>query len=78
MAKRKALGKGLGALIRDVAPDAHKDRLLEVDISEIKPNPSQPRTVFDDKALAELAASIMNQGILQPLVLRRDGAGYQP
>ena len=77
MAKRKALGKGLGALIRDVAPDSHKDRLIEVDISEISPNPSQPRTVFDDKALAELAASIKNQGILQPLVLRREGAGYQ-
>jgi ParB family chromosome partitioning protein len=50
---------------------------LEIKISEIKPNPKQPRTVFDENALAELAASIKEVGILQPPVVRKTSQGYE-
>jgi ParB family chromosome partitioning protein len=50
---------------------------LEINISEIKPNPKQPRTVFDESALAELAASIKEVGILQPPVVRKTHNGYE-
>ena len=50
---------------------------LEINISEIKPNPKQPRTVFDESALAELAASIKEVGILQPPVVRKTNNGYE-
>jgi ParB family chromosome partitioning protein len=78
-AKRKALGKGLGALI----PQARKDTevregiLLEVDIDLLSPNPDQPRRAFGRESIAELAESIKTQGIVQPLVVRRVGEGYQ-
>jgi ParB family chromosome partitioning protein len=50
---------------------------LEVDIKLVKPNPKQPRTVFNEEALAELAASIKEVGILQPPVVRKTSAGYE-
>ena len=50
---------------------------LEINISEIKPNPKQPRTVFDESALTELAASIKEVGILQPPVVRKTSNGYE-
>jgi ParB family transcriptional regulator, chromosome partitioning protein len=77
MTKRKALGKGLGALIPRVTPEDQRDRVHRVDISQIKPNPDQPRKRFDGESLDELAASIRKQGILQPLVVRKHGADYQ-
>ena len=79
MAKRKALGRGLGALIPEVpaAMEAAAGRLLELDIGQIDPNPSQPRKKFDEEALSELAESIRAQGIVQPLVVRRAGERYQ-
>lgn len=78
MAKRKALGKGLGALIPTVTPEGpEENKLKEVDISQISPNPSQPRIYFDEAALDELAASIKQRGILQPLVVRKHGIGFQ-
>jgi ParB family chromosome partitioning protein len=78
MAKRIALGKGLDSLIPQVETVAQEgNKLLELDISEIRPNPSQPRTYFDEEALQELANSIKTQGILQPLVVRRKGIGYE-
>jgi ParB family chromosome partitioning protein len=51
--------------------------LLEVPTGAIAPNPKQPRSRFDDEALAELAASIREVGILQPIVVRRAGRGYE-
>ena len=80
MAKRRALGKGLGALIPQVPKTETKEadgKLRELDISQIVPNPEQPRKVFDEEALKELAESIKNQGLLQPLVVREYEGNYQ-
>lgn len=78
MTKRGGLGRGLSALIPG-APEAGETSagLLEVPTNAIAPNPRQPRSRFDDEALADLAASIREVGILQPLVVRRAGAGYE-
>ena len=72
MSKRGGLGRGLSALIPG-APEGGEASpgLLEVPVNAIAPNPKQPRTQFDDEALASLAASIREVGILQPLVVRR-------
>ena len=88
MAKRTALGKGLGALIPGAADTAIAEshpahaaqghrQILEIPIDEIEPNPHQPRTDFDPKAVSELAQSIREKGILQPIAVRRYGSGYQ-
>lgn len=79
MVKRRALGKGLGALIPQVPAAAQEteSKLREMDISQIVPNPEQPRKVFDQEALKELAESIKNQGLLQPLVVREYQGNYQ-
>lgn len=76
MAKRGGLGRGLSALIPG-APEAGEapPGLLEVPVNAVGPNPKQPRTRFDDETLAELAASIKEVGILQPIVVRRAGDG---
>lgn len=78
MSKRGGLGRGLSALIPG-APEAGETArgLLEVPTNAIAPNPKQPRSRFDDASLAELAASIREVGILQPLVVRRAGQGYE-
>ena len=76
MSKRGGLGRGLSALI-PAAPEAAESAsgLLDVPVTAISPNPKQPRTHFDDEALAGLAASIREVGILQPLVVRRTAEG---
>jgi len=76
MAKRGGLGRGLSALIPG-APEAGEAPagLLQVPVNAVGPNPKQPRTKFDDETLAELAASIKEVGILQPIVVRRSGEG---
>lgn len=73
---RKALGRGLSALLSDSVTQG--DEFLEVDIDLIEPNPEQPRTHFDDAKLEELAQSIRANGLVQPLLLRRTSGGrYQ-
>ena len=78
MSKRGGLGRGLSALIPG-APEAGETStgLLEVPTGSIAPNPKQPRSRFDDETLAELAASIREVGILQPIVVRRAPRGYE-
>jgi ParB family chromosome partitioning protein len=79
MSKRGGLGRGLSALIPG-APETETQGggLLDVPVNAIAPNPKQPRTNFDDEALAGLAASIREVGILQPLVVRRtDDARFE-
>ena len=79
MAKRKALGRGLNALITmDDNETKGSSFISEVDIEKIKPNPDQPRVDFDDETMQELAASIKKIGVIQPITLREleDGA-YQ-
>lgn len=78
-AKRKAgLGRGLEALIPTEPDSGEHPKYLEVPVENIKPNPDQPRSRFDDTALEELAASITEVGVLQPVVLSRhdDGTLY--
>ncbi len=78
---RKALGRGLAALIPQspaVAPAASSGSGLRLlPIERIHPNRAQPRKSFAEEALAELAASIEEQGVLQPLVVRRRGDDYE-
>lgn len=78
---RKALGRGLSALLSDsMSQNAGNDGtdFLEVDIDLIEPNPEQPRTHFDEVKLEELAQSIRANGLVQPLLVRRiPGGRYQ-
>ena len=72
--KRNALGRGLDSLISmDDAPARGSSAINEVALDAISPNPDQPRTFFDEEALEELAASIAQLGIIQPLSLRKTG-----
>ena len=74
--QKKGLGRGLSALIPDA--DLPKDASpLQVEIEKIAPNPLQPRRSFNEDGLEELAASVREQGIIQPLVVRPSGDGYQ-
>ena len=68
MAQRKALGRGLSALLG--TPDPETDQLREIDIDRILPNSHQPRKNFDETALEELADSIREHGVVQPIVVR--------
>ncbi len=91
MATRKALGRGLSALIpqtpasrpkvaevAEIKKETPEDAApLYLEISSIHPNPNQPRKAFVDQDLNTLAASIREQGILQPLVVRRQQHGYE-
>lgn len=72
--KRNALGRGLDSLISmDDVPARGSSAINEIAIDRITPNPDQPRTSFDNEALEELAASIRELGIIQPLSLRKTG-----
>jgi ParB family chromosome partitioning protein len=74
--KRKALGKGLSALLPDVDPP--RDAVAEVPVDRLEPNPHQPRQSFDPATLAELAASLRETGMVQPILVRRiSGGRYQ-
>lgn len=75
--KKLALGKGLEALIPGGAPAQEAPGYLLCDVALIKPNRYQPRRKFAEEDLGELAASIRAQGIIQPLLVRRDGEGYE-
>jgi ParB family chromosome partitioning protein len=75
MNNKRGLGRGLGALLSSTPTEA--DTLLEVEIDQVEPNPNQPRKVFDSNALNELTASIRTSGVIQPVIVRRQGAGYQ-
>ena len=72
---KRGLGRGLGALLSSTPTEA--DTLLEIGVEEIEPNPNQPRKVFSPNALDELAASIKASGVIQPVIVRRQDAGYQ-
>jgi ParB family chromosome partitioning protein len=76
--KRKALGKGLSALLPDpeLSPRG-EEATLHVRPDELDANPFQPRTVMEPARLEELAASIRESGLIQPLLVRRAGARYQ-
>lgn len=71
MVKRNALGRGLGALIDDAEKVQMGAGISEIDLSKIEANPFQPRTKFDEEALQELATSIKEIGLIQPITLRK-------
>jgi ParB family chromosome partitioning protein len=77
--KRNALGRGLDSLISmDDVPATGSSAINDIPLSQISPNPEQPRTSFDNDALDELAVSIRELGIIQPLSLRKTGpSSYQ-
>jgi ParB family chromosome partitioning protein len=76
--KRKALGKGLSALLPDPDPPSEGTQTLEVPLDSLEPNPYQPRGPLTAEAVAELAQSLKESGIIQPiLVRRRGGLRYQ-
>ncbi|MCS6873684.1 MAG: ParB/RepB/Spo0J family partition protein [Pyrinomonadaceae bacterium] len=73
---RKALGRGLSALLGE-RDSEEKEELIEVDLDLIEPNSEQPRVRFGQKELEELAQSIKENGVVQPVVVRRVGEKYQ-
>src|SRR5512141_849365 len=79
--QKQALGKGLGALIPDLSALDDKERkalgITEIDLDKIIPNEYQPRKLFDDEKLKELAASLREQGVIQPVIVHKAGSGYE-
>jgi ParB family chromosome partitioning protein len=78
--ERKALGKGLGALIPERPADGiiqKKEEIIYLHAEQIKPNPFQPREDFNQQNIEELAQSIKEKGVIQPLLVRRKGDSYE-
>lgn len=89
--KSRGLGRGLDALFAEQAPimpdnrveteeknNSHvRDKVLYIDINDIKPNAEQPRKTFDKEKISELSQSIIEHGIIQPLVVRKSGKHYE-
>ena len=71
------------AVTKKISPDPDKgsaedsDRVLYIDINDIRPNAAQPRIHFDEEKLAELASSIRTNGVIQPLIVRESATGYE-
>jgi ParB family chromosome partitioning protein len=74
---RKALGRGISALLGDESEKGYGEELLEIDLDLIEPNSEQPRTRFGEEGLKDLAQSIKVNGIVQPIVVRRKGGRYE-
>lgn len=86
MAKKQALGRGLSALLGDAETRTPSEviekvekavGISEIELSKIHPNPNQPRTHFDEDALAELSKSVKQHGLVQPITLRELDGEYQ-
>src|SRR3989337_1726822 len=76
MSKQRGLGRGLGSLIPAFDQGA-KPKLQEIELDEISPNPKQFRKHIDPDSFADLTASIKEFGLLQPVVVRPRGVGYE-
>ena len=85
--KRQALGRGLEQLFStevldfntfedNIMESAKESDILEIPVGEIRPNPYQPRKTFDQEALDELATSIRNYGVFQPIIVKKSIKGY--
>ncbi len=86
--KRRALGKGLEELFnneqldlnkfeKQIVESTPKEEIIEVNISDLRPNPYQPRKVFDESKLNELASSIKEHGVFQPIIIKKSVKGYE-
>lgn len=73
---RQALGRGLKALIPQIE-ETHGSAVKQIPVESIEPNPYQPRSSFSEEGLQELADSIKEKGVLQPITVRAHGSGYQ-
>lgn len=82
MAKKKSLGRGLGAILEEVEKayendlTQHSERIREINIDLIEPNPFQPRKVFERDALLELSDSIKEYGLIQPIIVYEDSGQF--
>jgi ParB family chromosome partitioning protein len=76
MTAKRGLGKGLGAFFPSADEISEREEKMEVSVKLIKPNPFQPRRVFDQEAIDELARSIKQYGVIQPIIVRRSPEGY--
>ena len=75
--KNKGLGRGLDALLDEIeAPEQETHGKIEVNLYDIDTNPNQPRKTFDPEKLAELATSIKRHGVVQPILVKKNGARY--
>ncbi|KAF1295072.1 chromosome partitioning protein ParB [Enterococcus sp. JM4C] len=82
VSKSKGLGRGIDALFQDFAGledvDVKKELVLEIPLNELRPNPYQPRKTFDEGSLQELANSIEQSGVFQPIIVRKSSVkGYE-
>lgn len=82
MNKGKGLGRGIDALFQDFSAleevDVQKEEIIDIPINELRPNPYQPRKTFDEVSLQELAASIQQSGVFQPIIVRKSSVkGYE-
>ena len=80
--KKQALGRGLSALLKDTSSNVKDNydvvgNIIEVALETIQVNPYQPRTYFDEDSLSELATSIRELGVIQPITVRKLGDTYQ-
>ena len=75
MSKNKGLGRGIDALFQDLSEieevDIKNDQVVEIPLSDLRPNPYQPRKSFDETSLQELANSIEQSGVFQPIIVRK-------
>jgi ParB family chromosome partitioning protein len=76
MINKRGLGKGLGALIPE-NEEKVGNSITEIKLTDIEPNDKQPRKEFDDIALTDLSESIKEHGVVQPIIVRKLGSGYQ-
>ena len=78
VSESKAMGRGLGALLSsDGIPENKRDSVVDLKINDISPNNGQPRKTFNDDSLNELASSIEENGVIQPIIVQRKGDGYR-
>jgi ParB family chromosome partitioning protein len=80
--KKQVLGRGLSALLKDTSTDDLNSKLIvgniiEIELEDIEVNPYQPRTYFDEDSLRELASSIKELGVIQPITVRKIGDNFQ-
>ncbi len=75
--KKKALGKGIKAFLSEDLTILKEERYAEIDIDQVRPNPSQPRARFNEQLIEELAESIKEAGVIQPIVVTPEKDFYR-
>lgn len=75
--KKRGLGRGLEALFDESPQFQETEEITEISLDEIRPNPYQPRKTFDNKSLKELSESIKENGVFQPIIIRKSVNGYE-